>query len=153
MELYLLLPLLLLGGALVASQSSINGALGVKTDILTSAWLTFSIGAAVSLLLVLFFEAPQPETLFSVPKWQLLGAVFGIFSMIVIVYSVPLIGIAAANIAIIAGQLMMGLIIDNFGWLDSSLISIDNKRIAAIGLLSCALYLIYLSHRCHKMTV
>ncbi|WP_170231072.1 DMT family transporter [Psychrobacter frigidicola] len=142
----ILFPLLLLGGIALAAQSSVNGALGARTDVLTSAWLTNIIGATVGLLLVLFFEPRQEFTMFTVPKWQLLGAFFGTFALITIVFAVPRIGTAATNVAIIAGQLFMGLMIDHFGWFGNTQLTLDYKRMAAIALLAGALYLIYLSN-------
>ena len=147
MLLSLLFPLLLLGGTALAAQSSVNGALGARTDVLTSAWLTNIIGATVGLLLVIFFEPPQAFTMITVPKWQLLGAFFGTFALITIVFAVPRIGTAATNVAVIAGQLFMGLMIDHFGWFGNAQIVLDYKRLAAIALLTGALYLIYLSNR------
>ncbi|MFN2411231.1 MAG: DMT family transporter, partial [Halomonas sp.] len=66
-----ILALLLVGGAVLAAQSSINGRLGAKTGVIESAWLTFVIGAVLTFLLVFFFEPTKEATLFSVPKWQL----------------------------------------------------------------------------------
>ncbi len=146
MLLTLVFPLLLLGGAVIAAQSSINGALGARVDVLTSAWLTFVIGAVVTFLLVIFFEPPHEATLFTVPKWQLLGALFGIYCMTTIVFAVPRIGTAATNVAIIAGQMFMGLLIDHFAWFGNAHLPLDYTRLAAIALLAAALYMIYLSN-------
>lgn len=78
MLLILALPLLLLGGMAITAQSAINGTLSMRTDVVTSAWLT-----NVILIMPLQFGNTQ--------------------------------------------------------------IVLDYKRIAAIALLACALYLIYLS--------
>ena len=78
----MLLPIiflvLLVGGAALAAQSSINGRLGANVGVLESAWLTFASGALVTFLLMFFFEPAHSETLFTVPKWQLIGALFGV---------------------------------------------------------------------------
>ena len=146
MLLTLAFPLLLLGGMAIAAQSSINGTLSVRTDVVTTAWLTNVIASVILLLLVIFFEAPQVATMFSVPSWQLAGALFGNFSMVAIVIAVPRIGTAATIVAIIAGQIVMGLMVDHFGWFGNTQIVLDYKRMAAIALLAGALYLIYLSN-------
>ena len=146
MLLTLAFPLLLLGGMAIAAQSSINGTLSVRTDVLTTAWLTNVVASIILLLLVIFFEPPQAATMFSVPTWQLTGALFGNFSMVAIVIAVPRIGTAATIVAIIAGQIIMGLMVDHFGWFGNTRIVLDYKRILAIALLAGALYLIYLSN-------
>ncbi|WP_205742665.1 DMT family transporter [Onishia niordana] len=146
MILTLVFPLLLLGGAVLAAQSSINGRLGAKVGVLASAWLTFVIGAVLTFLLVFFFEPAHSATLFSVPKWQLTGALFGVVYMLAIVFAVPRVGTAAATVAVISGQLIMSLLVDHFGWLDNDRLPLDPSRIAAIVLLAGALFLIYQSN-------
>ena len=146
MLLTLAFPLLLLGGMAIAAQSSINGSLSVRTDVVTTAWLANVVAAIILWFLVIFFEQPQAETMFSVPPWQLSGALFGTFSMVAIVIGVPRIGTAATIVAVIAGQIIMGLLVDHFGWFGNAQIVLDYKRMAAIALLAGALYLIYLSN-------
>ena len=146
MLLTLAFPLLLLGGMAIAAQSAINGTLSMRTDVVTTAWLTNVVASVILLLLVIFFEPSQTATMFSVPSWQLAGALFGNFSMVAIVIAVPRIGTAATIVAIIAGQIIMGLVVDHFGWFGNTQIVLDYKRVAAIALLAGALYLIYLSN-------
>ena len=146
MLLTLSFPLLLLGGMAIAAQSSINGSLSMRTDVVTTAWLTNVVASIILLLLVVLFEPPQAQTMFSVPTWQLAGALFGNFSMVAIVVAVPRIGTAATIVAVIAGQIIMGLLVDHFGWFGNTQIVLDYKRVAAIALFAGALYLIYLSN-------
>ncbi|MBP1849796.1 DMT family transporter [Rhizobium halophytocola] len=146
--LFVLVTILVLGGGIaLAVQSSINGRLGARAGILETAWLTFVVGAAISFLLYFFFEPPHDMTLFSAPKWQLIGALFGVVYILVSVFAVPKIGIAAATVAVITGQLLMSLLIDNFGWLDNARIPLDPGRCIAIVLLAGAVGLIYLGNR------
>lgn len=142
-----LIPVALLGGVTLAVQSSINGRLGSAVGILPTAWLTFVLGALISVLLVLFVEPPQDMTLLDAPRWQLTGAFFGVFYIIAMVFSVPQIGIAAATVAVVAGQLAMSLMIDNFAWLGNQEIPIDAGRGTAILLLIAAVVLIYIGNR------
>lgn len=142
-----ILVLLLVGGAVLAAQSSINGRLGAKTGVVESAWLTFVMGAVLTFLLVFFFEPAHEATLFSVPKWQLTGALFGVMYMLVIVFAVPRVGTAAATVAVISGQLLMSLLIDHFGWLNNTVRPLDTSRYVAMALLLGAIGLIYLSHQ------
>ena len=147
MLLPLIFILLLMGGAVLAAQSSINGRLGAKTGVIESAWLTFIMGAVLTFLLMFFFEPTQQATLFSVPKWQLTGALFGVVYMLAIVFAVPRVGTAAATVAVISGQLLMSLLIDHFGWLSNAVRPLDASRYVAMALLIGAIGLIYLSHQ------
>lgn len=57
------------------------------------------------------------------PKWQLLGAMFGVPYIVIMVVAVQRIGTAVATVAVIFGQLAMSMLIDNFGWLGDPAIS------------------------------
>ena len=139
--------MLILGGVALSVQSSINGRLGNSVGVIASAWLTFVIGFAISFLLFFFFEPNHEVTLFSAPKWQLSGALFGVIYMLIVVFAVPKIGIAAATVCTISGQLIMSLIIDHFGWLENNIIPLDSNRYVAILLLIGAITMIYLSNK------
>jgi transporter family-2 protein len=56
------------------------------------------------------------------------------------------VGTAAATVAVISGQLLMSLLIDNFGWLGNTVIELGIRRYAAMALLALALALIYQSN-------
>lgn len=56
MLLPLIFILLLVGGAVLAAQSSINGRLGAKAGVIESSWLTFVIGAVLTFLLMFFLS-------------------------------------------------------------------------------------------------
>ncbi|MDP5029546.1 MAG: DMT family transporter [Paraglaciecola sp.] len=139
--------ILIIGGIALSVQSSINGRLGHTVGVIASAWLTFVIGFALTFLLFFFFEQTHTQTLFTAPKWQLMGAVFGVIYMVVVVFAVPRIGIAGMTVSVIAGQLMMSLLIDHFGWLNNSVIELDAKRYVAILLLLGAIVMVYLSNK------
>ena len=153
----LMIILSLIGGAFLSVQAAVNGRLGAHVGILRSAFLTFSIGALVTGLLIVFFPyttlfrsivffAPQQSmTLLDVPKWQLLGAFCGVPYIVIMVLAVQRIGTATATVAVIFGQLAMSLLIDNFGWLGNSAIAFSPQRLAAALCLALALYFIYAS--------
>jgi transporter family-2 protein len=56
----------------------------------------------------------------SVPWYALGTGVFGLFVIASISYMIPRIGVAAALIAIMAGQLLISVILDHFGWLGAA---------------------------------
>ncbi|RSL28660.1 EamA-like transporter family protein, partial [Salibacterium salarium] len=47
------------------------------------------------------------------------------------------------NITVIIGQLVIGVVIDNFGWFNSLVIPLDWKRSVALLFMIIALYFIY----------
>jgi hypothetical protein len=86
----------------------------------------------VTALLIFFFEPKQAVTLLDVPKWQLLGAMFGVPYIVIMVLAVQRIGTAVATVAVIFGQLAMSMLIDNFGWLGNPAIPFSPSRLSAV---------------------
>ncbi|WP_232055247.1 DMT family transporter [Vibrio taketomensis] len=143
----LIIILAIASGMALSAQAAINGQLGAKVGVIESALLTFSIGTVVTSLLIFFFEPSYEATLFTVPKWQLAGALFGIVYMIVMVAAVPKVGVAIATVSTILGQMMMSLVIDTQGWLGNPPIELNYWRVAAMVCIACALLCIYLANR------
>lgn len=141
-----MLLVVIFAGAVLCAQSSINGRLGSEVGVLESSWLTFVIGTLLSFLIAFFFEPHYSLNLFTAPRWQLTAAFFGVAYMLIIVFAMPRLGAAATTVAVISGQLVMSLLIDNFGWFNNAIIAMDGSRFAAILLLAIALFCIYKSN-------
>ncbi len=138
---------------MLSIQAAINGQLGSAVGVFKSAFLTFSVGALITALLILFFEPKQPVTLLDVPKWQLLGAMFGVPYIVIMVLAVQRIGTAIATVAVIFGQLTMSMLIDNFGWLGNQSITFSMSRLGAILCLGIALFFIYSSNKLKVVSI
>lgn len=147
MMLMLMIVLAIIGGAALSVQAALNGRLGSNVGVFKSAFLTFSVGAVVTALLIFFFEPSHTVTLMDVPKWQLLGALCGVPYIVIMVVAVQRIGTAVATVAVIFGQLSMSVLIDNFGLLGNEVISLSGSRISALVCLAIALYFIYASNK------
>lgn len=137
--------LAVIGGATLSIQAAINGQLGSKVGVFRCAFLTFSVGALITGLLIFYFEPRHALTLLDVPKWQLLGAMCGVPYIVIMMFAVQRIGTAVATVAVIFGQLFMSMLIDNFGWLGNDVIAFSPSRIGAVICLGIALYFIHAS--------
>lgn len=133
----------LIGGITLSAQSSINGTFSRKAGTIETTFLTFLTGAMFLIIFILFFGSGNVLALLEVPKWQLSAAFLGTMYLLLTVVAVPRIGVIATNIAGIAGQLVIGLIIDHFGWFNSLVIELDMKRTFALLFMIISLYLIY----------
>lgn len=111
----LMILLAVIGGALLSVQAAINGQLGAKVGVFRSAFdflgRCSNYGSPY-----FYFEPKHTLTLLDVPKWQLLGAMCGVPYIVIMVLAVQRIGAAVATVAVIFGQLLMSILIDNFGW-------------------------------------
>lgn len=148
----IMMLLAVLGGATLSVQAAINGRLGSQVGVLKSAFLTFSVGALVTALLIFYFEPVQAVTLLDVPKWQLMGAMLGVPYIVIMVVAVQRIGTGIATVAVIFGQLAMSMLIDHFGWLGNSSIHFTYTRLGAVICLGIALYFIYSSSKVTPVT-
>ncbi|MFP2514188.1 DMT family transporter [Buttiauxella agrestis] len=149
----LMIFLAVIGGAVLSMQAAINGKLGSNVGVFRSAFLTFSVGALVTALLIFFFEPKHALTLLDVPKWQLLGALCGVPYIVIMVLAVQRIGAAVATVAVILGQLTMSMLIDNFGWLGNEVIHFSATRLGAVVCLGIALCFIYSSNKANVAAI
>lgn len=133
----------LIGGLTLSAQSSINGTLSRKAGTIETTLLTFLTGTLFLAIFILFFGQGNVLGILEAPKWQLGAAFLGTLYLLLTVMAVPRIGVIATNIAGIAGQLVIGVLIDHFGWFNSLVISLDMKRAFALLFMIIALYFIY----------
>ena len=137
----------LIGGITLSAQSSINGTFSRKAGTIETTFLTFLTGTMFLTIFILFFGNGNILALLDVPKWQLSAAFLGTMYLLLTVMAVPRIGVIATNIAGIAGQLVIGVIIDQFGWFNSLVIELDMKRAFALLFMIISLYFIYLGNK------
>lgn len=133
--------LALAGGAALGFQAVINGGLGKKVGTVEGAFISFAIGTLALFFVVVFFGKGNISTVSEVPKWQLIGGLLGALYVFIMVLAVPKIGVAPTMVAIIAGQLLIGAVIDHFGLLGGKQVPLDFKKIIALMMLFGALYL------------
>ncbi|MER2059065.1 MAG: DMT family transporter [Niallia sp.] len=133
----------LFGGITLSAQSSINGTFSRKAGTIETTLLTFLTGTMFLAIFMLFFGQGNILAILDAPKWQLSAAFLGTMYLLLTVIAVPKIGVIATNIAGIAGQLVIGVLIDHFGWFNSLVIALDIKRAFALLFMIIALYFIY----------
>jgi transporter family-2 protein len=133
MESILLIILIgLAGGIAVGLQSPMASMITQRLGMFESVFIVHLGGALVALLPLLFYGGGKLAQWRTLP-WYVLGA--GIFGLVVIgaiSYMIPRVGVAASITTIVAGQLLVGTILDHFGLLGAADRSLDATR--AIGL-------------------
>ncbi|WP_223701693.1 DMT family transporter [Sutcliffiella deserti] len=132
-----------LGGITLSAQSAINGTFSRRAGTIETTLLTFLTGTMFLAILILFLGNGNVFAILEVPKWQLSAVFLGVMFLLFIIAAVPKIGVIATNITVIIGQLVIGIVIDNFGWFNSLVIPLDMKRYFALLFMIIALYFIY----------
>lgn len=128
---FLILLVGLAGGMAIGVQSPMSSMISQRLGMLESIFIVHAGGALVVLIPILVFGSRLREWR-SVP-WYTLGA--GAFGLIVISsmsYMIPRIGIAGALITLLAGQLIVGSLLDHFGWLGVTQRVLDLPRIIGL---------------------
>ncbi|MBX9852563.1 MAG: DMT family transporter [Cytophagaceae bacterium] len=140
---WLILILVLIAGAATSIQAGVNGELGKKVGVTEGAFVSFLVGTIFLSLLMLFMRKGNISEVWGLPKWQLAGGLLGAIYILIMVIAVPRVGIAAALITLIVGQLTCSTIIDHFGFITGRAIPIDWKKITALMLMAVAVFIYY----------
>ena len=132
-------------GTTLPLQSSINS--GVSSHLghpLYGAAVSFLGGVLISLLIMVFSPVGFPPLhRFTGINWiYFTGGIYGLIVVISVINSVPYAGVASTLSCVIAGQLVMSVFFDHFGWLGIDIIKISPHRIAGVVLLLSGVYLI-----------
>jgi len=142
MESILLIILIgLAGGVAVGIQSPLASMISQRLGLFESVFIVHLGGALVALIPLLIYGGGKLGQWRSLP-WYALGA--GIFGLIVIgaiSYMIPRVGVAAAITTIVAGQLMVGTILDHFGLLGAAEKSLDVTRVIGLAVVLVGVWL------------
>jgi bacterial/archaeal transporter family-2 protein len=132
-SIFLIILIGLVGGVAVGLQSPMASMLTQRLGIFESVFIVHIGGALIALIPILVYGGGKLPQWRNVP-WYVLGAgVFGLIVIAAISYMIPRVGVAAAITTIVAGQLLVGTILDHFSLLGAMGRSMDLTR--AIGLL------------------
>jgi transporter family-2 protein len=108
------------GGCLLPVQASLNAAVAhVAGSSPFAAAISFGIGflALVTITALGPIGRPQLGTLREAPFWAYLGGLTGAWFIFLGALLLPTLGATRMMGMVVGGQLLMGLVIDHFGWL------------------------------------
>ena len=132
----------LLGGVAVGIQAPIAGSMGQKIGGTAGSFIVHLSGLILSGLLLIFRGGENIRSWQQLPWYAFFAGAFGLILYLTINYTLPRIGSTLMITLIIVGQLVMGVIVDQFGWFGVPVRPIDLPRIAGLLLLFAGGYLI-----------
>jgi bacterial/archaeal transporter family-2 protein len=133
MESILLIILVgLAGGVAVGLQSPMASMITQRLGIFESVFIVHVGGASIALIPILVYGGGRLAQWRQLPWYTLIAGVFGLIVIAAISYMIPRVGVAAAIITVVAGQLLVSTVLDHFGWLGAVSRPMDPTR--AIGL-------------------
>lgn len=131
----------LLGGVAVGLQSPLAGAMSQQVGGAASSLIVHVSGAVFSAVLLAARGGENISALSSLPWYMFASGVFGVILYLSLSSTLPRLGAGVALTLIIVGQLVVGLMIDHFGWFGVTVRSFDLTRAAALVFLLIGGYL------------
>lgn len=139
-----LLALPLIAGACLPLQAGINGLLSKQvSSVLAAALVSFLVGSLVLLvLMVAQREVPTASALRGLTWWHWSGGLLGAFFITCAAFAGPRIGALLFMTLVLAGQLMMALALDHFGWAGFRQAAISPGKIGGLLLILAGVWFI-----------
>ena len=138
----LVLVIGLIGGAAVGIQGPIAGAMGQRIGGTASSFIVHLSGLLASGLYLLLRGGEKIRDWQSLPWYMLGSGIFGLILYLTINETLPRLGGAMMIALIITGQLVVGMMVDHFGWLGVPVHPINAARLGGIALLLAGGYLV-----------
>jgi transporter family-2 protein len=130
----------LAGGVAVGLQSPMSSMITQRLGIFESVFIVHIGGAIIALIPLLVYGSKLAQ--WRSAPWYTLGA--GFFGLIVIAavsYIIPRAGVAASITTVVAGQLLVGTILDHYGWLGAAARPVDITRLIGLGVVLAGVWL------------
>jgi len=135
-----------MAGALTPVQALFNFKLAkAVNNTITSALISFLVGTLILLGYLLYKKQLRFDVVNVVktePYWIWLGGVIGAYYVVTLTYIVPKVGSSLAFSLVIAGQLIISLLVDHYGWFGVPVSHITEKKVMGVVLLAMAIWLI-----------
>ncbi len=130
------------GGLAVGVQGPIVSQMSQRIGTMAGAFVVHISGAIISGALLLALGGEQIANWRGLSWYMFLSGSFGVLLYLTINQTMPRLGATTALALIIIGQLVMGILIDQFGWFGVSVRAVDPTRLLGAGLLIVGGYLI-----------
>jgi transporter family-2 protein len=139
---WLVVLMMVAGGAIMSFQAPINAALRNHVGVWEASLISFSVGTAVLIAVVLLAGKGSLAQVKQASWWHLLGGLIGAVFVTATLVAAPKIGVTGMVIATLAGNMVAAILIDRFGWVGIAPRPIDLPRIAGVVLMVVAVILI-----------
>ncbi|HXV03723.1 MAG TPA: DMT family transporter [Gaiellaceae bacterium] len=127
-----------IGGLAGAIQAAVMGELGGRVGVAPALVFAVGVSLACSLAVLVVWERSFDGVRASIdqPLWLWLGGVMSVFIVLSITIATPRIGVAATIGIVIAGNLVMAALIDQFGLLGQDEVALTWPRVLGLALLA-----------------
>ena len=130
----------LIGGIAIGFQSPMASMISQRMGVWESIFIIHAGGAFGALIPMIVFGNRLTEWR-SVPWYALAAGLFGLIVIFAMSYMIPRIGIAGALITLLAGQLLIGSLLDHFGLLGAMQRPFDFTRAFGLSIVMLGVWL------------
>ncbi|KXK12595.1 MAG: hypothetical protein UZ14_CFX002002295 [Chloroflexi bacterium OLB14] len=113
---YLIIFIGLIGGIAIGFQSPMASMISQRLGVLESVFIVH-IGGAIGAFIPMLIWGNKIAEWRSVPWYTLFAGLFGLVVIYAMSFMIPRIGVASTLITVLAGQLLIGSLLDHFGLL------------------------------------
>jgi len=132
----------LAGGVAISLQSQFSGTIGHRVGVLESTFIVHLGGLLLAGLLILAFRGGNLTAWRSVPWYALSAGFLGVIIVGSVSYAVPRLGLAPTLTLAIVAQLLVGAVLDHFGWLGATSRPLDLPRLVGLAVLCAGTWLV-----------
>lgn len=132
----------LLGGMAVGVQAPLASIISGRLGMLESVFIVHLGAVIVSGMILAVQGGGHLGDWRTLPWYTLTTGLMGMVVISTISYTIPRLGATATITLVVAGQLMIGVALDHYGWLGIETRPIDLPRILGIGVLFLGIWLI-----------
>ena len=125
----------LLGGVAVGIQAPLASLISNRLGVLESVFIVHMGGAVAAAIPLLLMGGGKLGAWRSLPWYAPWTGVLGLIVLSAISYTIPRLGIAPTVVLLVVAQLIIGALLDHFGWLGAASRPINLSRIIGIAVL------------------
>ena len=131
----------LAGGIAVGIQSPLASLISQRLGTLESVFIVHLGGASAALALLLLVGGSQLGEWRTLPWWALTAGVFGVVVVAAVSYTIPRVGVAAAILTVVAGQMLISTVLDHFGLLGVAPRALEPTRLLGLAVVFVGVWL------------
>lgn len=132
----------LVGGVAICLQSLFSGVIGTRVGVAESTFIVHVGGVLLSGAIIVFLRGGNLGAWHSVPWYALTAGFLGVLIVTSVSYAVPRLGLASTLTLTIAAQLLVGVVLDHFGWLGAVPRPLDLARVIGLLVLGAGTWLV-----------
>ncbi len=132
----------LIGGVAVGVQGPLSSMLTHRLGVMESIFIVHVGGAIVIAVPLILRGGGNLGAWRTAPWYALIAGWFGLVIIAAVSYSIPRIGVAGTVTLVVAGQLVVSVALDHFGWLGVDVRRVDLQRLIGIAVLLVGVLLI-----------